>query len=598
MIKTKGLIFKNVFRLVLLSLFMFSLTACGAKVEKIELNATELLLDLNEESSVKATLTPLDIDVKVDWNSDNPAIATVTENGLIKGIAVGKATITASAGGVNATVSVTVADLKYNVIFNTDEGTLIPIQTVRRGQKVTKPENPTKVGFEFSGWYTASNLAVEFDFNTPITANTTIYAGWEDIMLSINFDTTGGETLEPINKVYGSKLSETDLAVVPVKEGHTFVGWFLDVELTVPVETGLIITESISVYASWAVNDYTVNFELDNNETIDPIELSYGSFIVVDTPSKEGYEFGGWFTDEERLHAFDVLEDTVYGDMTLYAKWNVGKSTVSFNSNGGTLVPNRLVETYQPTSKPEDPTKVNMLFVGWYEDASLTQLFDFNTPIVGNITLYAMWEIDPALAKTVEFELNGGRFPLSSTNFFIKHGVKPLSTHTGFIVDGNPWNNETNGVYLHIQKNVSTGNYWPKAGLKQNSLGQYEVIDFVASGAIQSAKYDYVISAWDQSHEIYQFVMNLQIGQIITITGMDLTGDIVAGTAFDRAVVNVYNSSAAFGEVNKNLLLSVPSLPLPVKDGFTFAGWYNNAEFSGDALTRLSASAKLYAKWE
>jgi len=598
MVKLNSLIFKNLFGLVLLSLFMFGLTACGVKVEKIELNETELLLDLNEESTAIATLTPLDIDVKVDWKSDNPAIATVTENGLIKGIAVGETTITASAGGVTATISVTVADLKYNVIFNTDEGTLVPIQTIRRGQKVTQPEDPTKVGFEFSGWYTASNLAVEFDFNTPITANTTIYAGWEDIMVAVNFDTTGGEVLEPINKVYGSALSETDLAVMPIKVGHTFVGWFLDTELSVSVEAGLIITESISIYASWAVNDYTVNFELDNDETIDPVELSYGSLIVVDTPSKEGYEFGGWFTDEERLNAFDILEDTVYGDMTLYAKWNIGKSTVSFNSNGGSSVPDRLVETYQPTSKPANPTKVNMLFVGWYEDASLTKAFDFNTPIVGNITLYALWEIDPSLAKTVEFELNGGRFPLTSTNFFIKYGVKPLLTFTGFIFDGNPWNNDTNGIYLHVQKNVSTGNYWPKAGLKRNTLGQYEVVDFVASGAIKSANYDYVISAWDQSGDIYQFVMSLQIGQIITITGADLTNDTVEGTTFERAIVNVYNASSVFGEINKNLLLSVPSLPLPVKDGFTFAGWYDNAEFTGDALTRLSASAKLYAKWE
>lgn len=82
------------------------------------------------------------------------------------------------------------------------------------------------------------------------------------------------------------------------------------------------------------------------------------------------------------------------------------------------------------------------------------------------------------------------------------------------------------------------------------------------------------------------------------ITGADLTNDTVEGTTFERAIVNVYNASSVFGEINKNLLLSVPSLPLPVKDGFTFAGWYDNAEFTGDALTRLSASAKLYAKWE
>ena len=78
---------------------------------------------------------------------------------------------------------------------------------------------------------------------------------------------------------------------------------------------------------------------------------------------------------------------------------------------------------------------------------------------------------------------------------------------------------------------------------------------------------------------------------------MELNDEVAQRTPFDRAVVNVYNASAAYEIAYTNLLLSIPSLPIPVKDNAKFAGWYDNPEFTGEALTRLTQGAKLYAKW-
>jgi len=598
MAKPKGFKFKNVIILITLGLFMVVLVACGKeKIENIQLSETEILLDLGEEYLVEATITPMDSNVKVEWISSNDSVATVSETGLVKGLTAGKSTITAEVGSIKATLIVTVAKLEYNVIFNTDEGSIMPVQTVRRNEKVIKPDDPKKEGFTFNGWYTASNLVVQFDFNTPITANTTIYACWKEVVLNINYDTNGGEALEPIEKVHGSFLSAIDLAVVPVKEGHSFKGWFLDNEFTTEVVPGMVIESSITIYANWEVNEYTVNFDLDNDTSFEPQNLLYGSLIEVEQPTKVGYEFAGWFRDEEHLNAFNLLEDTVFGDFTLYAKWNIGKSTVMFNSNGGSKVSDILIDTFQPITAPTNPTKSNMLFTGWYKDIGLTELYDFNTPVVGSVQLYAAWRIDPAVAKKVEFELNGGEFPVSSTDFFIKYGLKPVASHTKIIIDGNPWDTETDDEYLYFQRTAATGNYWAKACLKKNALGHYEVVDFVASGSVIMGNYDYVISAWDQSGAINNFVMGLKIGQIITVTGMELNDEVAQRTPFDRAVVNVYNASAAYEIAYTNLLLSIPSLPIPVKDNAKFAGWYDNPEFTGEALTRLTQGAKLYAKW-
>ena len=65
---------------------------------------------------------------------------------------------------------------------------------------------------------------------------------------------------------------------------------------------------------------------------------------------------------------------------------------VTFNSNGGTEIPPKEVVSGLKIKAPSTPTKDKYLFKGWYEDSTFSKKFDFNTPITGNITLYAKWE--------------------------------------------------------------------------------------------------------------------------------------------------------------------------------------------------------------
>lgn len=67
------------------------------------------------------------------------------------------------------------------VTFDTDGGTVIPDQTVRTGAKATKPVDPTKEGYEFDGWYEEDTFTTVFDFDDPITANTTVYAKFTEV---------------------------------------------------------------------------------------------------------------------------------------------------------------------------------------------------------------------------------------------------------------------------------------------------------------------------------------------------------------------------------------------------------------------------------
>lgn len=76
----------------------------------------------------------------------------------------------------NAVYQPTAVATYHTVSFDTDGGTAIADQSVRDGQTATKPADPTKSGYTFDGWYEEDTFTTEFDFTTPITADTTVYA--------------------------------------------------------------------------------------------------------------------------------------------------------------------------------------------------------------------------------------------------------------------------------------------------------------------------------------------------------------------------------------------------------------------------------------
>ena len=87
--------------------------------------------------------------------------------------------------------------LEYTVTFNSNGGSEVATQTVKNGKTVSNPENPTKTGFLFDGWYSDSELKNLFDFSTPITENITLYAKWQEKV-----------TIEVTNKTFATGLAE------------------------------------------------------------------------------------------------------------------------------------------------------------------------------------------------------------------------------------------------------------------------------------------------------------------------------------------------------------------------------------------------------
>ena len=66
--------------------------------------------------------------------------------------------------------------------------------------------------------------------------------------------------------------------------------------------------------------------------------------------------------------------------------------TVTFDSNGGSAVASQTVKEGEKAVKPANPTRSNYTFEGWFTDETLKNAYDFNTPVTGDITLYADWD--------------------------------------------------------------------------------------------------------------------------------------------------------------------------------------------------------------
>ncbi len=70
--------------------------------------------------------------------------------------------------------------VKYTVEFETNGGSEIKKQSIRRNMTASEPEAPVKDGYTFAGWYEDAEFATEYNFDTKITKGITLYAAWDE----------------------------------------------------------------------------------------------------------------------------------------------------------------------------------------------------------------------------------------------------------------------------------------------------------------------------------------------------------------------------------------------------------------------------------
>lgn len=295
----------------------------------------------------------------------------------------------------------------WTVTFDSNgHGTAPAVQTVEEGENAAKPTDPTDGDYSFQGWYTTAECSTTFDFSTPITGDTTVYAKWvKKPIVSFNRNGHGTAPASQTVELNGKATKPAD----PTAEGYVFRGWYTTAACTTEFDFNTPITADTTLYAKWN-ETYTVTFNVGRHGTAPTAQTveNGGKATKPENPTAKGWRFDGWYTDERCTAGYD-FDKAVTANTTLYAKWTQ-LFTLTFETNGGTKIDS--VEApdgslvYLGSYKP---TKSGYYFVGWYTDKNLTRESRVGyVRMDGNKTVYAKFAVaDKTNPKTADPALPG-----------------------------------------------------------------------------------------------------------------------------------------------------------------------------------------------
>ncbi len=269
--------------------------------------------------------------------------------------------------------------------------------------------------FRVTVWNDEDGIKVSKDFSVKVLSDEEIPVLNKYI---IKFDANGhGEAPKDVEIEEGAMVEKPEDLVA---EGWKFEGWYADKAGNTEFDFHKLIKENTVIYAKWvkveeesepsAVSEYTVTFDSNGHGIAPAAQIVEDGKRAAEPAAleEEGWVFGGWYAEAECINMYD-FGTSVIGNITLFAKWTENGSgnssssddigvaspsdyTVSFDNNGhGTAPEVQTVESGAKATKPFDPSESGYTFGGWYEEADCINVYDFEAPITGNITLFAKW---------------------------------------------------------------------------------------------------------------------------------------------------------------------------------------------------------------
>lgn len=312
----------------------------------------------------------------------------------------------------------------YNITICYDEETERTIQAQFETEIKLIDYFFVKQGYVLSGWKVTG---VEKTFNINDVFNMPAY----DISLypviskkMVSFQTNGGDTISPI---WYNDLIQNGLPV-PQKEQCVFEGWFLDKNFSREFDIKDEPQNHITLYAKWRNINYNVSFETNGGSVISTVsyyELRKAGALPL--PQKLGYDFEGWFFDENYQQKFDINIEPK-NDITLYAKWKEKIYSITYIDNGGQANEERPKEftIKSPEIKLPVLKKSGYKFLGWFEADKEYQIIPNGTS--KDLVLEARW----TERKPIKIEIN--TFP-QKMNYFLNEQLESKGLTIDVIYD-------------------------------------------------------------------------------------------------------------------------------------------------------------------
>ena len=231
-------------------------------------------------------------------------------------------------------------DLDFHTLtFDTMGGSAIDPVTVRHGNAVARPADPTKDKYTFIGWYADPEFTEEYDFTTVLEADKTIYAKFELTSTPIGDIYVRYDVLHIKQLPDGSyDLANAEVEHLSAKKDTTVTAVVKDYRAThhinvnstlskltdtaiqpYPGADGKPVYTILSVY--YDLDFHTLTFDTMGGSRIDPVTVRHGNAVAKPKdPVNGGYIFDGWYTDKTYRTPYNFAT-VLTQDTTIYAKW-------------------------------------------------------------------------------------------------------------------------------------------------------------------------------------------------------------------------------------------------------------------------------------
>lgn len=325
------------------------------------------------------------------------------------------------------------ASLKYTISFNANggTGTMSNNDVIVGNYKIPSCTFNPPVGKKFKEWAKDSVSGTRYNVGSDygVSADTTFYAIWEDITHTVTFDSNGGSgIMDSVTANEGNYVLPANTFNPPTDK--QFKGWSETSNGSGTVYNQGVafnLTKDTTLYAIWE-NDPSATFQVSFNAN-----GGSGSMVPVDekgpyTLPNNGFvapavkRFKAWALDSTFGTQYNADDNyTVGSDVTFYAVWEDITYTVSYDNNGGSGSMSSVtanVAGYTTPSNTFTPPHGKQ-FKGWSETRDglgtvYNQGVAFN--LTKDTTLYAIWEDEPALNRTISFNANGGNGAMSNAD--------------------------------------------------------------------------------------------------------------------------------------------------------------------------------------
>lgn len=530
--------------------------------------------------------------------------------------------ILASCGGaVEISVSFVVDGETYHTVSTTGESA------------ITMPQNPTKEGYVFEGWYWDNNT-----FQKPFTANSllnqelsgdmSVYAKWtkEDVTqknYDLIFNSMGGSEVASQSILYGNVANAP---TNPTKTGYIFVGWYKEADLKTKWNFSAdTVTENTTLYAKWvAENDaqgsYIIeapSFEINDKTLSLEIPNAQEHVVISELITVSPYATYKVTTDIEGLN--EIPSGTVpvsVGDNTFYILVTSGTGSnktqytvnvhrrlmlnVTYSFNNGS---EKIVEAFEEDSKitTKEASKTGYTFIEWQYNG---EAWDFaNGVILDNMTLEATYT---ANEYTVSFNSNGGAEIENATVTFDAQFTFEAPEKLGYTFDG--WRTAQGDLLtneLGVGKSV-----WTIADdtalFAQWTPIVYTITYECTKDAYNSNPVTYTIESEtitlaDISAKGYDFNGWTKDGEKIAEIVKGSTGNIVLSADWTPIVYTITYEGTKDANNSNPVTYTIESETITLADisakGYTFNGWTKDGEKVTEIVSGSIGNVILTADW-